>query len=657
MTLTRIIIPNMIRWLPIPILICSCIAAYDYYGNPTGGYFLALIFLPLTIILTLLLMRGLRTELPQQVVEVEWQPFTRWQIATVLLGIVCFVLIAVISLHHALQFVLWLCGVGLIARGMAGEMQWQHTVRLFRLWMFESDARWLLLIILVGLFARVFMLETAIPTYVDETQFAKSIVDLRTLDDVRIMRSMGFVTDYIWIYPYLQFLYTEVFGATLITMRMISVILGTLTIPAVYLLGRWALSRRIGLLAAFLLAIDLPHIHFSRLAMYNIADPLFGVLTIALLWRGLQTRSRSTLALAGVCLGLTGYFYEGGRLLYPALIVCWLLLYTVIQNFNVPKRGIGVFLVTATLVTSCFYISLITQTNRTVAPQLAHQTVSSGFWTDFLVSDDVSAQLQQLFETRINPPYLHIMSQPDNSQFYYSQDVALVLPYLLPLLLIGIGVAFYHGQRLGLAFPLWIMLTVLGNALIRQNDWTPRFVVLLPALAILIALGIDAIYQVIVEQRLRFQSIRKWLQIAGVGVLALMGVLQMDYYFNSLLRAHNVLFREKVDDQDAARRAQALPPDTLVYVLPAIDIYHVDVEVRQAYERHTIPVKIIQANKFDFANFDVSDDQSYAFFVEPDDTLTIAKLRDLFGGCLSDPQGSPYNVPERYQFVLYQMTC
>jgi len=655
------------HWLPIPIMITSCIVVYDYHINPTGWYNLALFFLPLTIILTILMLRRLPPDTSNASESVNWRPITRWQIVLSILGLLCFWMIAIVQgtspttlvflfgIHHAHQLALFIIGIVLITWGMTGGLSISGSWRQFRIWAHESDAKWLLLIVLLGLFVRTVALDSAIHYYTDEANFTWAVTHLRVQPNIQIMNSTGPIANFTWFYSYFQYYYTELFGATLANLRGVSVIFGTLTIPLLYLLGRWAFNRRVGLLAAFLLAFYLPHIHFSRLAMYNIADPFFCTITIALLWRGLQNNSRQILALAGVFLGLTSYFYEGGRLLYPPLIIGWLVIYVLIHRRTIYRRGIVIFLLTTILMSSGFYLSLNISGFENAAPRLQNQRVEEGFWAQLLTSSDVQGQLLVYLDNRINPPYLHIMSQPDGSGFYYSRDVGLVLPHMLPFMLIGLGVALFHWRQLGLILPLWLLLTVLGNSVIIWNDWTPRFVVLFPALVLLMALGLDSFYRVFIEASLNKIRLQRLLQYSAIAFLMLMGLLQIGYYFGVMLPDYNLMIRTKMDDQDAGHRAQSLSPTTLVYILPTDDQFHVDVEIMQNYERHTVPVTVIEVSEFDFTTLDPKSSRPYAFFVVPSDTDTLETLQQIFGDRLTGPQWSPYNVPLSRQFALYQV--
>lgn len=80
----------------------------------------------------------------------------------------------------------------------------------------------------------------------------------------------------------------EVFGASVAGARALSVVIGTLTVATTYLLGKVLSGHRIGLLSAAFVAFSAYHIHFSRLASNQIADPLIGTLTLWLIWRSLN---------------------------------------------------------------------------------------------------------------------------------------------------------------------------------------------------------------------------------------------------------------------------------------------------------------------------------------------------------------------------------
>ncbi|HAJ36292.1 MAG TPA: hypothetical protein DCL15_11420 [Chloroflexi bacterium] len=121
------------------------------------------------------------------------------------------------------------------------------------------------------------------------------------------------------------------FGVSVQSIRLVSVLFGLLTVAAGYLVGAELFGRRLGLVAAALLAASSWAVTLSRFGMYStMSTPLFTLLTAAFLLRGLRTRRLLEFALAGVALGLGLSFYTSFRLFVPvvAIFLIYLALHT-----------------------------------------------------------------------------------------------------------------------------------------------------------------------------------------------------------------------------------------------------------------------------------------------------------------------------------------
>jgi 4-amino-4-deoxy-L-arabinose transferase-like glycosyltransferase len=109
-------------------------------------------------------------------------------------------------------------------------------------------------------------------------------------------------------------------------LRLPAAMVGTATVPALYLLARQFWGRRMAVLSAILLATYDYHIHYSRLGANNIWDPLFAVLTLWLVEIGLTSTEEGKrtryFILAGLVMGLSAYFYTSSRLL-PFLVLAY----------------------------------------------------------------------------------------------------------------------------------------------------------------------------------------------------------------------------------------------------------------------------------------------------------------------------------------------
>ena len=82
-------------------------------------------------------------------------------------------------------------------------------------------------------------------------------------------------------------------------LRWVSACVGTLTIPALYLLGRALFNRRVALLAALLASTTVWTLNLSRVAFRAVLLPPLAALALWALWRALQQRRLDRMALAG----------------------------------------------------------------------------------------------------------------------------------------------------------------------------------------------------------------------------------------------------------------------------------------------------------------------------------------------------------------------
>jgi 4-amino-4-deoxy-L-arabinose transferase-like glycosyltransferase len=118
--------------------------------------------------------------------------------------------------------------------------------------------------------------------------------------------------------------------------HLVSAIVGSLTVPAVWLAARELFREQratvlayLPLLAALLSAVSYWHLNWSRVGLRVILVPLFAALIVFALWRGFASarpdrsrrpvRSWGWFVVAGVLLGLSLYTYQAARLL-PVLV-------------------------------------------------------------------------------------------------------------------------------------------------------------------------------------------------------------------------------------------------------------------------------------------------------------------------------------------------
>ena len=98
-------------------------------------------------------------------------------------------------------------------------------------------------------------------------------------------------------------------GRTPGALRLAAALCGTLTIPATYLMARAWFNRRVALLSAAILAIMLWHVHLSRIGFRAVTLPLMAALALWLGARAYRSHHRRDWLLTGLLYGLCFYAY------------------------------------------------------------------------------------------------------------------------------------------------------------------------------------------------------------------------------------------------------------------------------------------------------------------------------------------------------------
>jgi Dolichyl-phosphate-mannose-protein mannosyltransferase len=127
---------------------------------------------------------------------------------------------------------------------------------------------------------------------------------------------------------YWTLLIAKVFGTGLsfLSLKLGTALLGILTIPYVYLLGREFGGRRVGLFALILFGIGYWPNLISRIGLRFPLYPLFTAPMLYYLIRGLRTRNRNDFLLSGFFLGLGLHGYSPFRIV-PLLVVAAFVIY------------------------------------------------------------------------------------------------------------------------------------------------------------------------------------------------------------------------------------------------------------------------------------------------------------------------------------------
>jgi len=575
--------------------------------------------------------------------RVRWLPLIAGLALLVLLGLRGGQFVLPVMIHQILnihvQVALLLAGGALLVMGVGGARRSDlHTLRTW----IAANRREILLVLAimtVALAIRAYRIEDTVRAFIDEGPFVNAVAVMRENPAVPLAAPIHPTNSFTRLFTYMQMILSDVFGSSLGMFRFASAICGALTAGALYGLARMLFDRRTAFIAAILLAVLPPHIHLSRSGINNIVDPLFGVLALSFFARGVQTRSRLDYALAGFMLGLLPYFYEGGELLFPPLVLLWALLLALGRGPRPSLRGVGwMLLVALGLALPVYYTNL--SYDLPVFTRLNDASAGRDYLLAVLIAPNGFEHLGTFLSQRLLPPLLHYVHSPDTSLFY-GGETALLLPWLVPLFLLGLFHALRHTSSALLT--VWVLVTALGNSLILYPDWTARFVVAMPAVTLLCAVGLRYTLPLLGWRVLRRGSITR-------GFLVAAAVAQLAYYFGPHLTYYNRQIIDLRRHYDVAFRTLDLPAGTSVYFdyddpIQVPFTYSFIKYLNAPYTFHSVRVKDL-----DLAS--LARDRRYAFFVRAGDNATLDKMSKVW--YLDGPHFSPDGPPD--QFALYIVT-
>ncbi|MEP7290130.1 MAG: glycosyltransferase family 39 protein [Chloroflexota bacterium] len=565
-----------------------------------------------------------------------------------------------------LQYLLLVGGIVLVAYGLAGA----PSLRLRRV---SIDGRTLLplaAIMALALFLRLWNQAGTVRVLIDELHWSDAIMAVEGRPTLQILAPMSAQSPYTWLFPYWQAGAVRLLGHNFVGFRFTSAVIGTLTVWAAYGLARALFDRKTALLCALILATFPPHVHFSRVAMTLIADPFFGTLALMFIARALRNNRRLEWALAGVSLGMTQYFYEGGRLLFPPLVVGFVILLALGGVFRRSAslrgkwRGIAIALTTAVLVGAPVYYTIIGQ-GKPLFGRFDDSGLGSSYWQQ-LSADGISPQDVVDQVAHVLTSFMIYGAHRDLSVYYGGQQ-ALILDYLLPFFLIGCFYLLWRYPSPAFLIPLWIVATAVGNGLLRDTLVSARYYVVLPALALALAAGVryglafflsDSPLPYTRRALLRRDRLSQAIPMLVVCAIA---AAQVGYYFGPHLAFFNIQVRDSKgyrDGIDAALRAAELPGNTQVYLVgkPAHDVNvprsWLGFLSRDGDPTRYFPLLSVTPDTISTKYLlDLSHGVNYAFFVEPDEDAVLQRLASFFPDA-DPPRYSIWDIPARKEYVL-----
>lgn len=504
----------------------------------------------------------------------QWATVQRWPVAGALLLFSGVLMTFALSVHRqptkdvGLFILTWLLAL-LFLLSATVLLDRAHPHPALALHWNRADTCWIGAATLLALVLRLLDLgQIPLTFHNDEAIMAVRATQLlhQPLADPAFIDNPGYVN--LWYYTLA--LSIQLFGHSIGGIRMIPALLGGLTIATTYLFIRLLFTQRVAVLTSFLLATFHFHIHFSRIDLNNVADPLLGTLILNCLLIGWRTRRYFFFALAGVLLGLALYVYTGARLFFPLTLILGVL--WVLPRFRAWRTwatsaqagfgglvGIGVLFMATPLVQNIL---------NNPKPFMTR------FQRDGLTLDKVQQMAAQQKMSTVTFLYEQVKHAVLAFHYYPDIDIGGFYDRQLPILTGVAGILFVLGLILCLAhwrewrfqLPLaWLALTVLiGGVMMVHPPSVQRYITLAPVICFIIALSVDWLTD-LANVGLSPSAVR-W-QLVTVLLVAYLSAESLHRYFFDYLNRETYGTPQSEMATMLAKNLQTLrPTPTVVYV-------------------------------------------------------------------------------------------
>lgn len=425
-----------------------------------------------------------------------------------------------------------------------------------------------LVIIAAGAFLRFWQLQT-IPygVWFDEGETG--------LEALRIFNGMPYtpIGTYSTANPSLffymiAFLY-KFMGPTLLAVRTVQAATGLLAVPALYALLRMTMGWRVAATGALLLAASAWHVDFSRFGMpYSIGAPLFEVLTLVFLFRGLRGGRLADFGWAGLMGGLGMHTYTGFRI-FPAAVLFYAL-YGFILGKDRIRQSVGGLIIVA-------IVGLLTFAPLgTWALQHSKEFLSRTGQTSVCAGKNTAQECMAAVENSLRR-HVQMLNFHGDGNGRHNLPGSPAVDYITgAALTIGLGYALLRWRSpFYLLLAAWFVVTMMAGVL--SLDWEApqmaRTIVAVPAVCALAAIAIGKVWEA-------------WDRVAGaiaspagaavvrVGAAALVAALlgavfYLNYnkYFNGQMRNSEAFYSFSTIETTVARRVAELGPTANRYYL------------------------------------------------------------------------------------------
>ena len=356
---------------------------------------------------------------------------------------------------------------------------------------------------------------------------------------------------------YLQALAIWLLGPDIVTLRLVSTVIGLAAVAGVYALGRLLFGVPVAIVAALLLAVERWHVNFSRFAMNGILVPTLTLGALYFAMRGLRSGRWRDLALAGVFLGLGVYSYPAFYVVPLILGIPLLVAFAAGPRQFIQRqwRGLAALAVVALVI---------------AAPLIRYSFVDSGAFNQRVATTSVltgkspaEARDALLENIRRHLLMFHVKGDPNGR--HNLPGAPMLDPVTGGLFALGLVFAISRARRPEYALLVgWLALALLPPVLSLDFEAPQAYrgIGVTPVAALLAALGAGWLFSRAWEWRRRWQVGLAALPAVALGCAV---VANFDLYFNKQLTDFSAWAAYSTPETLMARTIMTLPAGTRVY--------------------------------------------------------------------------------------------
>ncbi|MCB0035698.1 MAG: glycosyltransferase family 39 protein, partial [Anaerolineales bacterium] len=296
---------------------------------------------------------------------------------------------------------------------------------------------------------------------------------------------------------YLIGLPLRIFGRTTLAIRFWSAVLGALTVVATYLIGQKLWNRSVGITAAVLLAGSHWHIHYSRIGLTNVWDPLLTLVALGLLVLAWREKNRILWVLTGVALGFNAYLFTSSHIL-PLILIAFLMTQLLFNRSAFRANGRYLLMAGGLALVIALPLLLFYNSNETIFMERANQYgIFQTGWVGREAAQTGQSTLTVVW-TQIKQSLLAFNATADASA-YYGVNQPLLGFWAAIAFVLGSAIALFRIKKpQNLLLLLWVLVTaVFAGGLLIESPASHRLLLATPAVMLLAGLALSEFGQLL----------------------------------------------------------------------------------------------------------------------------------------------------------------